>query len=105
MNSKLYLVAIACLIGGLAGGYLIANNLSQNRLAAYELQIQAQEAQMQSNDAQIQAQVAQIQAQEALIQAYDAQIQVKDAQIQQLTVLTQSQYELIQLLEAQLATP
>jgi hypothetical protein len=140
MDSKLYLIAIACIIGGLAGGYLIANTLSQNQSVAYELriksienavnasearvqvleaeilakdaQIQAQEARIQSDDAQIQAkgvliqaQEAQIQAQEALNLANAAQIEAKDAQIRQLTLLTQSQYELIQLLQAQLTTP
>ena len=151
MDSKLYLVAVACIIGGLAGGYLISNTLSQNQLAAIDLQIQSienavnasearvqvleaeirakdaqiqsQAAQIQSLEAQVQAQTAQIQSadaqiqskdiliqtqetqiqtQDAQIQAKDALIEAQDAQIQQLTALSQSQYDLIQILKAQL---
>ena len=37
MDTKYIVIMAACVIGGLAGGYLIANNLMQNQLTAYNL--------------------------------------------------------------------
>jgi peptidoglycan hydrolase CwlO-like protein len=67
MNSKFYIITIACLVGGLAGGYLIANNMFQNQLAVYDLRIQSVESAMNASTAQIQALQAEIQTRDAQI--------------------------------------
>ena len=119
MNSKFYILAVACLIGGLAGGYLLGANASQSQLAAYEAQIQntnsaldaseaqilVKDAEIQAKEALIQALQAQVQAQESLLQANAAQIEAQGVQISQLTILSENQADMIQLLQAALTLP
>jgi peptidoglycan hydrolase CwlO-like protein len=109
MNSKVYIIVIAALVFGLAGGYLLANNLFQNQMATNDLRVRSAEtalnatqAQLLAKDAQFLAQKAQLDASSAQIQALSAQIEAMSSQIQQLQVLTQSQNALIELLQTQL---
>ncbi|HIH87733.1 TPA: hypothetical protein HA344_00810, partial [Candidatus Bathyarchaeota archaeon] len=53
MDSKLVLVAVVCVLGGLVGGYMLANFTSTNQSAAYELQIQNLRVALNASDAQI----------------------------------------------------
>jgi SMC interacting uncharacterized protein involved in chromosome segregation len=124
MNPRFYyIVAFVCLVGGFAGGYLVASGANQSQMTAYRLQlqsmeqaknasnvnIQALESQILAKDAQIMAMNTQVQSLNNIVQAKGdqiqadiAQMQEKDALIQQLTALTAKQYELIQLLKSQL---
>ncbi len=106
------IITVACLVGGLAGGYVLASNLFQNQLAAYEIEVTSMEtaynaslAQLQAKDAVIQAKEAQLQALRAVIDSNVAQIDVMNAQVIELMALTQSQQNLIQLMKIQLGIP
>jgi peptidoglycan hydrolase CwlO-like protein len=101
MDSKFYILAVACLIAGLAGGYLLGSNSTQSQLAVVNAQIQntktalsaseaqvlAMSAEIQAKDALIQSQLDQLKAQKDLIDADAAVIQAKDNQIATLTQL------------------
>ncbi len=123
MDSKIYILAFVCVVGGFAGGYLISSNMAQGQMTAYLLQVQSMEqaqnasntniqsleSQILAKDAQIMAMNTQIQALNSIIQAKDAQVQADIAQMQskdeligKLNELTAKQYQLIQLLKSQL---
>jgi hypothetical protein len=105
MNSKLYILIVACIIGGIAAGYLTANNLFQNQVGTYEKQIQLKDATLNATAAQIQAknsliqsQLDQIDSQKTLLQANTDQINALKLEIEQLKALNKTQNDLIQLL-------
>jgi len=109
MDSKLPLVAIACIAVGLVGGYMLLNYTSVNQSAAYQLKIKnmaaamnATEAQIGVLQAQIQAKDAQIQAKDVVIQSQDAVIMSDKAQIQAMVSKIDSQKALIDAYLAQI---
>ncbi len=111
MVSKLYLVAIICLAGGLIGGYIVTSTSFQNQNNAYQARLQSQDAEITAKDAIIQVKDAQLQAKDAQIQALNTQIQAQITLIQtQQTLLEQLKgnvtllQEQIQLINDQLST-
>lgn len=100
MDSKIYLIATICLIGGLVGGYLIASTTLQNQVVAYQLRIQSHDAEITAKDALIQAKDVQIQANNVEIQAKDAQLQAQATQLQAQSTLIQTPESLLQQLKA-----
>jgi len=99
MVSKLYLVAIICLAGGLIGGYLVTSTSFQNQNNAYQARLQSQDAEITAKDAIIQVKDAQLQAKDAQIQALNTQIQAQVTQIQAQITLIQTQQTLLEQLK------
>lgn len=102
MVSKLYLVAIICLAGGITGGYLVTSTSFQNQNNAYQARLQSQDADITAKDAIIQVKDAQLQAKDAQIQALNTQIQAQVTQIQAQITLIQTQQTLLEQLKGNL---
>jgi len=77
MDSKVYILAIACLFYGLAGGYLITSSSAQNQYTAYRFQIRSFGEALGSSDARVEALNATIQSKDSQIQAGVVQIQAQ----------------------------
>jgi hypothetical protein len=58
MESKVLLIAVVCLIAGVAGGYFVNSATVQNQYQAKDIQIQAKDSQIQ----QLQAEIDELQA-------------------------------------------
>ena len=100
MDSKLYILAIICLTGGLVGGYIIASISIQNQNVAFNARLQGQDAEITAKDALLQAKDAQLLAKDAQIQAQDVQIQAQAAQLQAQSILIETQGTMLQQLMA-----
>ena len=99
MDSKIYILAIICLIGGLVGGYLISSMTLHNQVVTYELRIQSQDTELNATKALIQAQKIQLQAKDTQLQAQTTEIQAQNTQLQAQSTLIQTQGNLLQQLK------
>ena len=98
MDSKLYLVATICIIGGLVGGYFLASTTLQNQLVANEVRLQNKDSEISTLTSQVEAQTTTINTlttmvhdQEAEIQALESSITIYEAQITQQSTQAQTQ--------------